>query len=200
VFDKATSARHKNEARVIVTLAGQAPFEGFVFLKVDERLIDLLNDQRQFIPIKRADGKTIIAAKRNIVAIIEDFDGPRPEADAARETGPEAAANGAADATADGAPRDESWKSGNAGGEPRPGAKRWGDPYEILRVPRTATIEEIKRAYHVRMKAVHPDALAALELDADIERAANATAQRVNRAYRTLLRKLRKSDAAAGAS
>ena len=74
MFDKSASARHKNEVRVIVTLSGQEPFEAFVFLKIDERLIDLLNDQRQFIPIKRADGTTLIAQKRNIVLVVEGED------------------------------------------------------------------------------------------------------------------------------
>mgnify|MGYP000038287809 CR=1 FL=1 len=71
MFEKSAAARHRNAARVTVRLAGEPPFEAFVFLKVDERLIDLLNDARQFIPIKRADGATMIASKQNIVSIIE---------------------------------------------------------------------------------------------------------------------------------
>lgn len=189
MFEKSASTRHKNEIRVIVTLAGQDPFEAYVFLKLDERLIDLLNDQRQFIPIKRADGATLIAAKRNIVSIIENLDQPR---DAPHEP-PDAEAAQDAQASADETRKDESAAADKDPKAARAGSRRGGDPYEILRIPRTATIEEIKRAYHARIKAVHPDTLARLDLDEDIERAANLTAQRVNRAYRALLRE-RKAD------
>lgn len=173
MFEKSATSRHKNEARVLVTLTGQAPFEAFVFLKVDERLIDLLNDQRQFIPIKRADGSTLIASKLNIVSIIEN---PQPE-EALEPDEPPKAEEPAAE------------KEKPRGEEPR--SKRSFDPYEVLRVEKDATVEEIRRAYHVRIKAVHPDTLAKLELDEDIERAANVTAQRVNRAYKALLKERR---------
>lgn len=168
MFEKSATSRHKHEARVLVTLTGQTPFEAFVFLKVDERLIDLLNDQRQFIPIKRADGSTLIASKLNIVSIIEN---PPPE-EALEPDEPPKAEEPAAEKE-----------------EPR--SKRSFDPYEVLRVGKDATVEEIRRAYHARIKAVHPDALAKLELDEDIERAANVTAQRVNRAYKALLKERR---------
>lgn len=194
MFDKSASARHKNEVRVIVTLSGQEPFEAFVFLKIDERLIDLLNDQRQFIPIKRADGTTLIAQKRNIVLVVEVEDeetrAAGADAAAAGEPAPEGAREPAEDHS-----MAKDGEEGESPKEPQQRARRGIDPYEILRIPPTATIEEIKRAYHARIKAVHPDTIARLELDEDIERAANVTAQRVNRAYRTLLRE-RKRNAA----
>lgn len=38
------------------------------------------------------------------------------------------------------------------------------------------------------MKQVHPDAIASLDLGEDLERAANITARRLNRAYEMLMR------------
>ncbi len=156
MFDKSASARHKNEVRVIVTLSGQEPFEAFVFLKIDERLIDLLNDQRQFIPIKRADGTTLIAQKRNIVLVVEVEDeetrAAGADAAAAGEPAPEGAREPAEDHS-----KAKDGEEGESPKEPQQRARRGIDPYEILRIPPTATIEEIKRAYHARIKAVHPD-------------------------------------------
>ncbi|NWG70288.1 MAG: DnaJ domain-containing protein [Parvularculaceae bacterium] len=201
MFEKNTTARHKNEHRVIVALTGQAPFEAFVFLKVNERLIDLLNDQRQFIPIKRADGATLIASKRNIVSIIEQVDEPREEPSRA-ETRPEAASADEAAAPKDAAKEarpgaEDEAQADQKPAEDKPGAeeaadhgrkRRRFDPYEILRIARDSGPEEIRRAYHARMRQVHPDAIASLSLDEDLERAANISARRVNRAYQMLMR------------
>jgi hypothetical protein len=193
MFEKNAIARHKNEHRVTVTLTGQEPFEAFVFLKVNERLIDLLNDQRLFIPVKRADGATLIVSKQNIVAIVEKADEPvvEPEAPAPEEEAKAPEAEAANEAKADDPDADKS--QGAKGGEDfasrinRRGRRNF-DPYEILRIAKDAGPEEIRKAYHQRMKAVHPDAIAALDLDEDLARAANISAQRVNRAYRILMR------------
>ncbi len=183
MFDKQATLRYKKEARVVVTLAGLEPFDASVFIKVDERLIDLLNDARGFIPVKRADGSTIILAKSNIVSIIEKTaddsdlhqDDPDPEAAKAEARDSEGAR------TADKEARE---KANNA----RSRFKRTYDPYEILRISPDATIEEIRKAYKARMKAVHPDTIAALDLDDDIERAAILAAQKVNHAYQKILK------------
>lgn len=191
MFEKNTTARHKNEHRVIVTLTGQAPFEAYVFLKVNERLIDLLNDQRQFIPIKRADGATMIASKQNIVSIVERMDEERLEAPPAEDTaaaGETPPKDAGAEAQAD--PEAKPEEATKPQEERRTESKRRPkfDPYEILRVARDAEPEEIRKAYHARMKQVHPDAIASLDLGEDLERAANITARRLNRAYEILMR------------
>ncbi len=66
------------------------------------------------------------------------------------------------------------------------GAKRF-DPYAALRVEKSATLAEIKRAYKDRIKSVHPDSIAALDLDEDLAKAAVLVAQRVNRAYKLIM-------------
>lgn len=198
MFEKSATARHKNEHRVIVALTGQPPFAAYVFLKVGERLIDLLNDQRQFIPIKRADGATMIASKQNIVSIIEqpeeepqEAPAPDPKAESPEQTADPAADPGGPDA---GGPSEKSGSKPNEdkaapeddGASAR--KRRRFDPHEILRISKDAGPEEIRRAYHARMKQVHPDAIASLDLGEDLERAANITARRLNRAYEMLMR------------
>ena len=200
MFEKSASARHKNEHRVVVTLAGAPPLEAYVFLKVGERLIDLLNDQRMFIPIKRADGATMIASKQNIVSIIEKpedtaasamLEAEAPLDAKAAPTEPDAAASAEAEAAAgEQKPEEPKEDASKPADDERTSkrARRRFDPYEILRIAKDAGPEEIRKAYHARMKAVHPDAIAALDLDEDLARAANISAQRVNRAYRILMR------------
>ena len=73
-----------------------------------------------------------------------------------------------------------------------------------MRIERSASLEEIKRAYKARIKAVHPDSIAALELDEDLARAANLSTQKVNQAYDTIMRERQQAEepraAAAGES
>ncbi len=186
MFDRSTQPRHKNALRVRFVLTGAEPFEASVFLKLDERLIDLLNDPRAFIPVRRDDGSTMIVAKANIVSVAEipgKFD-----------------ANGEAIAGDDEEAAErrqrQSFDEANANHarpdrRPRP---RRIDPYEVLRVDRNASTEDIKRAYKARIKAVHPDAIAALDLDEDLARAANNSTQRVNQAYDMIMRDRQQAD------
>ncbi|MEO1014926.1 MAG: DnaJ domain-containing protein [Pseudomonadota bacterium] len=84
MFQKGANVRSKRQAAVTVRLASGDEFAGFVFLKYDERLIDLMNDPRAFIPIKRADdGGTVIVAKSSISSMRETFE----EAAAAEDAG-----------------------------------------------------------------------------------------------------------------
>lgn len=166
MFDKTTSTQNRHEAEVLITLTGQEPFEARVFLKHDERLIDLLNDPRAFIPVRRTDGTTLITSKHAIVSIVEI---PPP-----------------AGAAPGSAPHDETTYTDETNRTARPHKPL--DPYEVLRVNRNASLDEIRAAYKARMKAVHPDAIAALDLNEDIVRAAHVTAQKVNHAYRRVLR------------
>jgi len=182
MFDKAAATRRRNEVQVLITLTGQTPFDATVFLKADERLIDLLNDPRAFIPVRRTDGTTLITAKNNIVSILEV---PLPAEDRPGD-----------EANADDKTREDAGDFETAGGEAEDGQpratverpRRPSDPYEVLRVPRDATLDDIRKAYKARIKAVHPDTIAALDLDEDIERAAHVSAQKVNHAYRRILR------------
>jgi hypothetical protein len=225
MFEKSANSRHKNEARVTIRVAGEEAFDAFVFLKIGERLIDLLNDDRKFIPVKRTDGSTVITSKNSIISIIENLEGdaqtfaapsqaraePLHERAAATQSPEPAAAAEPPAAEAPEAPKRDGEKAGAGADEPAadPAAepqaedaqeeahaderrkdkrRRAFDPYDVLRVARGATADEIRRAYKKRIKAVHPDSIAALDLDEDIARAANLSAQRVNRAYQMLMR------------
>ncbi len=235
MFEKNANSRHKNETPVLIRIAGEPPFTAFVFLKVGERLIDLLNDERKFIPIRRGDGTTLITAKSGIVSIIEltgaegelrpreaQYDPlaaklepsqnaespPPPPATETPEAEPPPEAAGQPEAPqseekqteSDARPEPEPEPERDAGADPRASRrgkrKRQFDPYEVLRISRDASAEEIRAAYKKRIKAVHPDSIAALDLDEDLARAANLSAQRVNRAYQMLMRDGREAKSA----
>lgn len=215
MFDRSSQVRHKTALGVRVALAGQEPFEGFVFVKVDERLSDLLNDARAFIPVRRADGSTSIIAKSTIASITEtglagvpqqddpvvlkpedvlkggDTDDVAAEVESDRPppSDPDPGTEPAAEATKDGADPHAGPSEGRGDAPPRqPRPRRVLDPYALLRVPRGSSLEDVKRAYYQRIKAVHPDTLASLGLDDDVVKAAHMTAQRINQAYERVLR------------
>lgn len=152
-----SSVRHKNQAAVKIKLAGEETFDAVVFLSIGDRLIDLLNDNRAFIPVKKSDGEIIIIAKTQISSIIEkeaDEDTMEPE-----------------DLKEDASQKPRKF-----------------DAYEILRIAPDATIPEIRSAYKSRLKAVHPDSIASLGLDEDLTKAALHTTQKVNYAYRKIMK------------
>lgn len=154
MFDKSGPARHKNEVNVSLTLAGQPAFEAVIFLTLGERIIDLLNDDRRFIPARNKTGEMLFLAKTSIVSLIEQ--------ERAEEKTQEA-------------PHKD---------EPR---KTNFDPYKVLRINPAANLDAIRSAYKERIKAVHPDTIAALDLDEDLSRAALLAAQKVNYAYKVIM-------------
>ena len=151
-----SNVRQKNQATVKVTLVGGEPFDGVVFLTFGDRLIDLLNDARNFIPIKKTDGSVVIVAKQQVVSIVE-ADAEDPEEAAERENAE------------------------------KQNARRRFDPFTVLRIDESATNEEIRAAYTSRLKAVHPDVIASLDLDDDLAEAALKTTQKVTFAYRRIV-------------
>lgn len=165
MFEKSTiSTRPKQEASVRMSLIDGSTVEGVVFLKNDERLIDLLNDHRSFFPLRRLEGDTVIVAKSGVVSMLEN---PLPLCDIP--------------------PTDKTRDETKEAPEP-PSSRRTIDPYAVLKVAPEASLVEIRAAYKARMKAVHPDALASLDLDDDIRKAAHAVAQRVNHAYQRIMK------------
>ena len=149
--------RQKNQATVKVHLVGGEPFDAVVFLTFGDRLIDMLNDERNFIPVKKTDGSVVIVAKRQVISIVE-ADAVDPEEEVEREE------------------------------VERQHARRRLNPYTLLRVEEDASMEEIRAAYRARLKAVHPDTLAGLDLDDEIAEAALKSTQRVTFAYRKIIR------------
>lgn len=73
-------------------------------------------------------------------------------------------------------------------------SKRTFNPYKILRIDPNAPFDEVRNAYKRRMKAVHPDSIAALDLDEDLAQAAVLATQKVNYAYKMII-KQRRSEA-----
>ena len=161
------SYRHRNETEISLRLTtGAEPIRATVFTSLGERASDLLNDSRAFIPVRLGSGETMIIAKSQIASITE--------ADGAAEDKPKSKFHG------------ETF-SGEAP-LPEKNPVRSFDAYQTLRVAPTATNDEIRTAYKARMKAVHPDALAALGLDEEIAKAAVLASQKVNYAYQKIMR------------
>lgn len=159
MFDKQNHTfRHVNCADVRVAMTGREPFNAVVYLTLGQRLSDLLNDARHFIPVRLESGETMIAAKSQIVSITEI------------ESVAEAGAPDVAPAKNRAAPRREF------------------DPYAVLRISPDADLDAVRAAYKTRMKAVHPDTVAGLGLDDDLARAALLAAQKVNFAYKKIMR------------
>jgi len=162
--------RHRNAADVRLKLNGEPEIDAVVYLTMGQRLSDLLNDERAFLPVRMSNGETAIVAKTQISSITEKVAIFEDSAD-----------------------------------DEQIGAKttsRAFDPYATLRVSPQAGLDEIRAAYKKRMKAVHPDAIAALCLDEDLSKAALLVAQRVNYAYQKIMREREdaheKKSAAAG--
>lgn len=166
-FDsKARTFRHRNEINVLLQMAGTAePINAIVYTSLGERASDLLNDSRAFIPVRLGGGETMIVAKTQITSLIEQ----------SAETEKSDIKGECFDKKPDAQPETKKQTLASY------------DPYILLRVARDANIEEIRSAYKARIKAVHPDALASLCLDEDIEKAAVLATQKVNYAYRKIM-------------
>lgn len=157
MFDKTSGAfRHKNETEVRLQLTGAPPLNAIVYHVNGERLSDLLNDPRRFLPVKLEDGQVMIINKDQIVSLLLN--------DQARA------------------------KPDNISDEDPAAMDRAFNPYEMLRVREDASTEEIRAAYKARIKSVHPDKVASLGLDEDLAKAALLTTQKVNYAYRKIMR------------
>ena len=249
MFDRNPAHRHKEVLPVRVVLDGKEPFDASVFVKVDERLSDLLNDPRPFLPVQRADGSVLMVAKSSIASIIErelteeelaarvaravanenangqpaDESDAKSEDDARRRAielerlraeiaAKRAAAKAAADQSQSFAGSDDPGAGSEQGGGAQDAAaqgpssdrseapqrpnrpRRAFDPYAMLRVARGSSVEDIKKAYKIRIKAVHPDMIASLDLDEDVVKAMHLTAQRINQAYDRIMRELARAE------
>jgi DnaJ-like protein/uncharacterized protein DUF6812 len=145
MFDKSHIKHTKSKALVQIRTSTGRSVVGEVFLAQGERLVDLLNDTRHFLPLMQVDGTVKVVSKSSIseASII------------AKE----------------------------------PDEKR--NPYAVLKVQRGASAAEIKAAWMKRLKMTHPDRLAALDMDEDVQYAARRACQKVNQAYDEIMRDLR---------
>ena len=139
MFEKTVTRRGKKRLLVRLVLVSGEEVESEVFVGPEERLADLLNDERAFLPIGVGEAVEVIAkgqiARAAVVASV-----PTERA----------------------------------------------DPYDVLRIERTASDEEVRRAWMEGLKASHPDRLAALDLAPEVIYAARKTCQRVNAAYEAI--------------
>ena len=75
MFDRNGMSRERRRVRAIIEREGKDPFEAYLFLGRDERMSDLVNDERDFIPAEALDGRTIIIAKKCLIEITPCGDG-----------------------------------------------------------------------------------------------------------------------------
>lgn len=169
---RSARVRQKDPAPVTIRTIGEDAFDGEVFIAIGHRLVDLLNDDRGFIPVRRDDGDMMILAKSHIVSIIEH---DVADSDAASDDQIDAEADVEAE-TSEG-----STNSANPGG-------RKFDPYALLKLDPAASTEEVRAAYKSRIKLIHPDSVAALGLDDDLAEAALRATQKLNYAYQKIMR------------
>ena len=59
----------KNECHVKITMEEDKFREGFLFLAEDERLVDVLNDDRMFLPFRSEEGQFSVLKKTSIIEI-----------------------------------------------------------------------------------------------------------------------------------
>ncbi|ADM08713.1 glutamyl-tRNA synthetase [Parvularcula bermudensis HTCC2503] len=69
MFEKTEIRRKRTEVPVIITLASGRTIEGALFVAGGERISDLLNDTRQFVPIETHAGVEVVA-KGQIAAVV----------------------------------------------------------------------------------------------------------------------------------
>ena len=144
MFEKTAIKQGKARLMVRLCLTDGAKVEGELWCAQGERLADVLNDDRAFLPI--GEGEAVRCIAKSIIASAE------PVASAPREA---------------------------------------SDPYAVLRVPPTATDDEVRAAWMTRMKASHPDRLASLGMDEAVVYAARRACQRINAAHDEVMRERR---------
>ena len=139
---------HKTRHRVSLTLNDGTIVAGFMFLGARERLLDVFNDSRRFLPIETTDDRLVFLAK-SAIALAEPV--------------PETVVQRASDYDGD-------------------------NPYAVLGVPQGADETTLKSAYHDLMRAFHPDQVIAAGLSDGLVKLAEQRVQRINEAYRLLVR------------
>ena len=71
---------------------------------------------------------------------------------------------------------------------PRPSAPGPLDPYTVLKLQRSATPDDVKKAYHKLVRLYHPDRIASFDLPEDMMEYARDMLVRVNLAFEELKR------------
>ena len=71
----------KDRLKVDLTLSDGTSVTGFVFVGKRERLVDMLNDQRDFVPVERMDGTMVMLNKAGILRAEPTTDTAGPDED-----------------------------------------------------------------------------------------------------------------------
>jgi len=71
--------RKKEKSRVTIELEGRPAIEGYLFRIPGERIIDLLNDEREFLPIELLSGDSILVQKANIQLVEQSTEGKQAD-------------------------------------------------------------------------------------------------------------------------
>ncbi len=149
--DKRGISRRRQRVRLINF--NDSITEGFVFLAYDQRVSDLLNDERGFLPVATEAGEVKVFSKRAIMEIelLED------DADERRRRSDDKAEDVV------------QLMSGNA--------------YDILGAPQDADDAEVRAAYLDRIASVDPERVKKISHNEDLIRAAQQLANRYSAAY-----------------
>ena len=113
-----------------VTLSTGKELEGKLFVRPDERVSDLLNDPRDFLPLVLSEDETLLIRKSSISHVL-----PMGEPKAQHE-------------------QTSSYSYSSSGFDKKMDRR---EAIEILGVSRIHTIEDVKRAFQTQIKLVHPD-------------------------------------------
>lgn len=143
---KDASYRSKTRVRVNLQLEDRSMLDGFVFCGQGERLSDILNDAREFLPFE-THTKDIMMLRKGMISNIV----------AREEVGKKTVST---------------------------------DPFEILGISKAASHDEIKQAYHQKVRLYHPDKLTSLGLPDDVTSYASDTLARINSAYDLIMRQM----------
>jgi hypothetical protein len=67
MYDKMMEvSRHKDPVKVYVKCSDGDYFTGNVYLETRQRLSDLMNDSRGFVPLQQDNGRLVVVAKSSI--------------------------------------------------------------------------------------------------------------------------------------
>lgn len=171
MFEKSVGAKQRVRTPVRIRIRGCAPMTAHLFMDRDQRPIDLLNDQRAFVPVEMVGGAVSLVQKSEICEVAPVDAAPKLHKE--RQAEPER-------------PRE------NTRGQDAPAAPE-NDPYGLLGVAPDADLDAIHVAYRGLLKELHPDRVRAAGAHGYLVSAANDLAARVVAAHQQILAERRAS-------
>lgn len=65
--------RSKCEVEVELTLTNEMSFQGSLYLSYEQRILEMLNDERQFVPFKTTHG-VVLTINKSMIACVQLID------------------------------------------------------------------------------------------------------------------------------